>query len=83
MDITSFLYGMHYAGQLPSRAEYKNISRHLRYSGLVSGKVSEVEEEVKESIAQMHYNMFHEAEIAAQERIDQYLDGDREVNHGD
>jgi len=54
MDIMSFLYGMYYAGKLPSRAEIGEIASYLRKSSFVSGKQQEVEKQVAEAMAEMH-----------------------------
>lgn len=60
MDITSFLYGMYYSGKLPSRAEYKEISCYLRSIGLLKGKQTEIEQQVRQAIADVQYALSSE-----------------------
>ena len=60
MNIINFLYGMYYAGKLPSRAEYRDIAQYLRKNNLVTGKQLEVEQQVIEAITALHYALFSE-----------------------
>lgn len=62
LNITGFLYGMYYAGKLPSHAEYKDISGYLRSNGLLHGNQAEIEQRVSEAISELHNALFPEAE---------------------
>jgi len=72
MDIASFLYGMYYAGKLPSRAEIGEISQYLRKSGFVSGKQQEIEKRVAEKMAEMHQAIHPKEELKEGGHVDNH-----------
>jgi hypothetical protein len=69
MDIASFLYGMYYAGKLPSRAEIGEISKYLCTEGFVKVAQQEVEKQVREAMATMHQAIHPEQNKPIAEQI--------------